>query len=330
VRVLAVTNLRAPFVKKQVESLRRIGIEMDLLEVDRTYGGRRVYATLARRVQQVADEWRPDLVHVIYGGVMADVVTRRVAPTPVAVTFCGSDLVGGDEGHRLLKRLNVRYGVAASRRAARRARSIILESTCLLPALPSRIDSSRVWIVPDGVDLALFRPLDRSDCRQRLGWDQHIGHVIFPAPRTRREKRFELAQAAVERLEAADARVQLHELADVPHEEVPLWLNAADAVVLTSTHEGSPNVIKEALACNVAVVSVDVGDVGERIEGVAGCFLAEATPDDLADKLRRTLGVTGRIESRAAVQQLELGRIAERLEGVYAATVADRDPSTGP
>jgi glycosyltransferase involved in cell wall biosynthesis len=322
VRILAVTNLRAPFVKKQVESLRKLGVDVDLLEVDRTHGGRRVYSMLGRRVRQVVAEWRPDIVHVIYGGVMADVVTRRVTQMPVVITFCGTDLVGGNEGHKLLKRLSVRYGVIASRRAALRARSIVVESKRLLAALPSGIDRARVWIVPDGVDLELFRPLDREDCRRQLGWGEDEKHVLFPASRTRPEKQFWLAKSAVEGLRAAGRRIQLHELVGVPHEHVPVWLSAADAVVMTSTHEGSPNTIKEALACNVAVVSVDVGDVHEWIDGIEGCFLAEATPEDVAEKLARTLDTTSRIDSRGAVSGLALACIAERLRDVYASTMA--------
>ena len=108
----------------------------------------------------------------------------------------------------------------------------------------------------------------------------------------------------------------------VPHERVPLWLNASDSILLTSTHEGSPNVVKEALACDVAVVSTDVGDVRERIEGIDGCYVADATPADLAGKLRLALA-GGRVRSRAAVAELSLPRTAERIRDVYAA-VLDR------
>jgi teichuronic acid biosynthesis glycosyltransferase TuaC len=274
VRVLAVTNLRAPFVKKQVDSLRAIHHEVELLYADRTTGGRRVYLTLGRAVRRAVAEIQPDVVHVIYGGVMADIVTRSIKDVPVVVTFCGSDLIGSSGGQRLLKRLSVRYGIAASRRAAVRACAVAVESKGLMDALPKAVDPSRIWIVPDGVDLSLFKPHDQRQCQMQLGWNPSAKHVLFPASRDRPEKRFQLAEAAVAKIQGDGWDVHLHELAGVPHESVPIWLNAADVVVLTSTHEGSPNTIKEALACNIPFVSVDVGDVRERMRGVEGCFLA--------------------------------------------------------
>ena len=108
--------------------------------------------------------------------------------------------------------------------------------------------------------------------------------------RDRPEKRFVLAETAVELLNEGGRDVELHALAGVPHEEVPPWLNAANVVVLTSRDEGSPNAVKEALACDVAVVSVDVGDVRERIESIDGCYIAEEpSPQGVAGALGRAL-----------------------------------------
>jgi glycosyltransferase involved in cell wall biosynthesis len=111
--------------------------------------------------------------------------------------------------------------------------------------------------------------------------------------------------------------VDLHVLDGVPHEEVPTWLNAADVVLLTSLREGSPMVVKEALACNVAVVSVDVGDVRERLAGIEGCFVAEPTPEDLSHNLGRALARTERIEGRERVAELSLERVADTLREIY-------------
>jgi glycosyltransferase involved in cell wall biosynthesis len=253
----------------------------------------------------------------MYGGVMADAVTRALPGYPVLVSFCGTDLLGG-ETHGVLKRFAVRYGALASRRAAGRAAGIIVKSRNLFHALPREIDRSRVWIVPNGVDVSRFRPLDREECRRRLGWDPERPHVLFPAPPARPEKRFPLAEASVALLNGTSSSAELHALAGVPHEDVPIWINAASVVLLTSSHEGSPNAVKEALACNVPVVSVDVGDVGERIEGIDGCFLAAPTPDDLAEKLERALSRPEPIAGRERMAELSLNRVAARLRDIYA------------
>jgi glycosyltransferase involved in cell wall biosynthesis len=94
-------------------------------------------------------------------------------------------------------------------------------------------------------------------------------------------------------------------------------LNAADAVLLTSAHEGSPNVVKEALACDVPVVSVDVGDVREWIGPVDGCALADATPEDLGAALAAVLERHGRVAGREHVEGIAVEHVAARLLDIY-------------
>ena len=300
------------FVADQVTCLRASGVKVELVHVDRAGHGRRAYRELAVAVRRAVAAAAPDLVHVAYGGVMAEVVTRIVGDRPVLVAFCGSDLLGARATHGVA-RWSERYGVLASARAARRAAGITVKSRNLFDALPAGL-GERTWIVPDGVDLARFRPLDRRECRAALGLDRDATYVLFPAAPHRPEKRYALAAAAVARLDG----VQLRTLGGVRHDDVPLWINAADAVLLTSLYEGSPNVVKEALACNVPLVSVDVGDVRERIEHVDGCFIAAAEPEALAAELGQALGC-GRTQGRERAEEVSLERINARLLDVYGA-----------
>jgi glycosyltransferase involved in cell wall biosynthesis len=303
-----------------VASLRAAGIVVDLLHVPRDEGGRRVYRGLAANTTRLVRTTAPDVVHVMYGGVMADVVTRTVRDVPVLVSFCGTDLLGG-EGAGLVHGLSRRYGVIASKRAAARAAGVVVKSRNLFDALPRGTDRSRAWIVPNGVDLALFRPRAKSECRAELGWDPGRRHILFPASALRPEKRFALAEAGVALLRAEGLDVELHALTDVPHEVVPTWLNAADAVLLTSAHEGSPNVVKEALACNVPVVSVDVGDVRERVGEIDGCHITASTPEDIAANVGRVLVRDLPVAGREHVADVSLEAIAERLGEIYAVLV---------
>jgi glycosyltransferase involved in cell wall biosynthesis len=314
-KILVVTNLSAPFVRMQIEGLRRVGVEVAELYLDRTNRGRRVYREAPALARQAVEEAVPDVVHVMYGGVMADIVTRTIRSHPVVVTFYGSDLLGGREKRRLAKRISVRYGVRASHRAAACAAAVIVQSQGLADALPAA-ERARALIIPDGIDTSLFAPRDRHECQRALGWSASTKHVLFPSSRSRPEKRYELATAAVSLVQEAEP-VELHELSGVPHGQVPTWLNAADSVVLTSTHEGSPNAVKEALSCDVSVVSVDVGDVRERIEGIDGCFLADPTAEDIAAKLATALARRERVEARRHMAEFSLERVAERLLAVY-------------
>jgi len=323
-RVLVVTNAypteelpsAGTFVGVHVQGLRAAGVDVDVLHLDRASSGRHVYRGLGERVRRAVASGRPDVVHVAYGGVMADLVTRALPEHPVVVSFCGSDLLGGDTGW-ILERLSRRYGVRASYRAARRADAVIAMSQNLLDALPPDVPRSKAWIVPYGIDLERFRPRDRASSRRELRWDERRRHVLFPASPSRPEKRYRLAAGAVRRLVDRGLEVDLHALDRVPHQDVPVWIAAADAVVLTSEYEGSPNAVKEALACNVAVVSVDVGDVGPLLDRVDGCYVASPTADDVADKLERVLRGPARIDGRSSVEEYAVERVTDRVRSIF-------------
>jgi glycosyltransferase involved in cell wall biosynthesis len=112
-------------------------------------------------------------------------------------------------------------------------------------------------------------------------------------------------------------RAEIHYLRGVPNNQVAIWLNASDLVLLTSFHEGSPTIIKEALACNLPIVSVDVGDVAERIQGIEGCYIALSEPVDIAAKLSLVYNGPRRIAGRVKVQELSLERVSQRLKETY-------------
>jgi glycosyltransferase involved in cell wall biosynthesis len=331
VRLLVVTNMyptpklpgSGTFVAAQVESLRAAGLDVHVLHLARAELGRSVYRGLGEKVRTLVADFDPAVTHVMYGGVMADGVTRALPADPVVVSFCGSDLLG-ERAPGVLERLSIRHGVRASRRAAERAAGIVVKSQNLLEALPPGVPRARAWIVPNGIDLARFRPLDPVACRHELGWDPDRRHVLFPAQPSRPEKRYSLAVAGVQRLEEGGTPVELHALEGVEHGHVPVWLNAAHVVVLTSEYEGSPNAVKEALACDVAVVSVDVGDVRERLDGIAGCFLADPTPEDIAEKIRQALAHPVRVRGRKSVSNLALEAVAARLREIYRVVVNGR------
>jgi glycosyltransferase involved in cell wall biosynthesis len=255
----------------------------------------------------------------MYGGVMADLVTLSVKDRPTVVTFHGSDLLG-QPYERPVRKAVAQYGVFSSRRAARRCSSIVVVAKSLCSALPPNIENSKVRIIPCGIDLDLFRPLNRETCCQRLGWQLDRFHVLFQNTGDA-VKRPLLARAAIDCVKRLGTNAELHELKGVPYTEVPTWLNGSDALLVTSIHEGSPTIVKEALACDLPIVSVDVGDVGERINGIAGCYLAAPEPEDLACKLRLIALRMERISGHSSVQDLSYEKIAFDLEHFYCETL---------
>jgi glycosyltransferase involved in cell wall biosynthesis len=330
-RILAVTNMyptsQAPalgtFVEQQVSGLRQVGLDVDVMVVDRTQRGIGAYMRLGQQVRSRVVDIQPDLVHVMYGGVMANKVTHAVTERPTVVSFCGSDLLG-ETWPGYLKNLMTSYGVSASRRAASRASGIVVKSKNLQDALPHAVDRAKVRIIPNGIDFERFKPLDRAACRNQLGWREDRLHILFPTNSGTPRKRPGLARAAVEAVNSLGISAEMHQLQRVAHDQVSVWLSASDLLLVTSLHEGSPNIVKEALACDVPIVSVDVGDVRERIQGIDGCYLALPDPNDLADKLRLVHAGPRRVQGRARMEMQELGleRVALRLKGFYEEVLA--------
>ena len=109
----------------------------------------------------------------------------------------------------------------------------------------------------------------------------------------------------------------MHELKGIPNSEVPYYLNASNVLLLTSLQEGSPTIVKEALACDLPVVSVNVGDVQERIEGIEGCYLASSDPGDISAKLRLVRFGAQRVSGHVTVRELSVENVALRVKELY-------------
>jgi teichuronic acid biosynthesis glycosyltransferase TuaC len=323
-RLLAITNIYpnperpwlGTFVEQQIKGLQSDGVEVEVLYFNRKQDGPAIYYRMGPRVTEAMTGFRPDLIHVMYGGVMADRITRRSCSVPVVVTFHGSDLLGENLSGVVRKFVSC-HGVRCSWRAARQAAGVVVVARHLERALPRDVDRDKVRVIPCGIDLERFKPMDPGTCREKLGWRPGAFHVLFPANTGDPVKRPWLAQAAIQALKKKGVDAELHLLTGVAYDEVPLWINASDALILTSLHEGSPTVVKEALACGVPVVSVDVGDVAERIAGIDGCHLAGPEPEELALKLLAVWKRKGRVDSMSAIQSLSIGNIAGRLKSFY-------------
>ncbi len=332
--ILAVTNMYPSdahptlgvFVEQQIKGLREIGLKVDVFHVDRAGQGMGAYFRMLEPLSAAVRESRPALVHVMYGGVMAERVARWNSRCPTMVTFHGSDLLG-ENFSGLWRRWISHYGVRCSRRAAAKAQGVVVVSEALKRALPAGLDEGKVRVIPCGIDLERFKPMDKAACQSQLGWPRDGFHVLFASNRGDRVKRPWLASAALKWLNGAGVRAELHVMRGVSNSEVPVWMNASDALLLTSAHEGSPTVVKEALACGLPVVSVDVGDVAERNDGIVGCHLASPEPADLAAKLMLVKRRDCRVSAGIKVQELSLRNVAGRLERFYRDTLFRFDPA---
>jgi glycosyltransferase involved in cell wall biosynthesis len=303
-----VTNDEARFYRQQVDVLERQGVETTTLAVPtgslpwRSGDDTRSLVDYLRLYPRALRHsfGRYDLVHANYG--LTAPAALAQPNHPVVVSLWGSDLFGT-------------FG-RLSRFCAHHADAVIVMSDEMAAALDDDCE-----VIPHGVDLSLFHPIPTAEARETLGWRPDARHVLFPYPPDADVKDYPRAErvvaAARERL---DSDVELQTVSGVPHDRMPLYMNAADALLLTSRHEGSPNVVKEALGCNLPIVATDVGDVSLRLDGVDPSAVGE-TDEELVDGLVDVLGNPRRSEGRASVQSLSLERMGEQIRGVYGRVV---------
>jgi len=333
VRVLIVTNMyptainpkAGTFIEQQITSLSKAGLKHRIVLIDRANQGMNQYLKTVSIVRQACRDYNPDIVHVMYGGILAAASTwAAYTICPRIVSFCGVDLLGANYGSRLY-RLRTKLGVAASRFAAKNCEGIIVKSRNLFMGLPEEIDSSIVRIVPNGINLLRFKPMDRAVCRKQLGWDENTFTVLFSTTNPgNAKKRLILAEKAITLVKKRGYKIDLKGLNKVSHKEVPVWINASDVTLLTSMYdEGSPNIVKETLACNNPVVSLDVGDVKERIQNVSGCQLTGEDPDEIADALIRVINGKREIDGEKAMIGLSVEEIARKIINFYDLTLSN-------
>ena len=301
------------FVAQEVAFLRARGVDVDVV----TYNGERNpanYLRARRDVRRALASQRFDLVHGHFG--QSGLVLWGI-DEPYVITFHGSDLLGviGQRERNTPRGLMLR---AISRRTARRAAQVIVAGERLIPQLPDGIDHV---LVPAGVDPVLFSPGSKVEARRELGLPDDRKLVLFSGSPGVARKRFGLAQEAVRRL--ADPLVDLITVGGVTRDVVAKYMRACDALLVTAVHESGPLTVKEALASNLPVVAVDVGDIRGRIADLPGCVLcANDDAATIASGLRETLAFDRPFEGRAAVADVLQDRLADRLVSVYEEVVA--------
>lgn len=303
-KILIVTNMYphdqrpayGSFVQEQVEALRKLGHEIDVFFFP-GYRGRWRYIQACWQVWLRTFRQHYDVVHAHYG--LSGVPALCSWRTPVVVTFHGSDVLVG------------RLQPFISRAVARLTAANIAVSAAIQAIVGGDY-------IPCGIDTERYRPLSQADARKQLGLDSDCRYVLFPFDPARLVKRHDMAVAAVELLQADGMNVRLLTVQGVANEQMPLYFNAADVLVLTSRSEGSPTCIKEALACEVPVVSVDVGDAARLLTGVSGSFICPANPQAVAKGLRQALqnGQTSG-DGRNAMMRFDAVVVARAVSEVY-------------
>lgn len=308
-KVLVVTNMYpnseqpafGTFVKDQVEALRQAGIEIDVLFVNgRKHKSNYLWGIF--RFWWMLVKKRYNIIHAHYA--ISGFIARLQFFYPVVVTYHGGEV----------KNL-VSYWL---RFLARRGPQMF-DRIIVVNRLEKEIinHDAKVRVIPCGVNFDEFQPTPLTEARRLLGLPMDKPLILWAGEYWQYAKRFELVEESLKVLKQRCPEAELVLVSGKPHSVIPTYMNACDVLVLTSRSEGSPMVIKEAMACNLPIVSTDVGDVAKVIEGVEGCYLVKPDPEDVADKLCKVLQWRGRTNGRDKIKHLGSGPIAQRIMAVY-------------
>jgi glycosyltransferase involved in cell wall biosynthesis len=300
----------SPFVKVQAASLEDLGhcVDFNPIKGRGFQGYVKSIAPLRGKIKQNAY----DLVHAHYSlsGFVAWLATLGLKkPSPKIII----SLLGSDVNSKALRRFYIRS-------LSFIWKAVIVKSD----EMKVKLGLKRALVIPNGVDLNIFKPLDKQVCRQELGLESQTKYLLFAADPVREVKNYPLALEAFNLFQTTNSQLltancQLLTLGNVPHSDIPKYLNACDALLLTSKWEGSPNIVKEAMACSVPVVSTQVGDVKWLFGDVEGYFLTQHEPTDVAQKIKAVFDFSGKTKGRERLIELGLDSesVARRISNVY-------------
>ena len=309
-RVLVLTSgdpSHAHFLDRRIQVLSSLGVEVTTLVVP---GGGKVgmkrspvdYLRFVPEVLATSSTNGFDLVHANYG--LTAPAALAQPKRPIVLSLWGTDLFGP-------------FGWV-SRTCAPRCDEVVVMSEEMAEALPC--DAS---VIPHGIDLDAFAPESKAAARDRADWDADRYQVLFPYSPSREVKDFDRARRVVDAVDRRlDRPVELQVVHGEHYDNIPTYMNAADVLLLTSRSEGSPNTIKEAMACNLPVVSTDVGDVRDRLNGVEPSAVAD-TDIGLIEALTGILQRGEPSNGRQHVTDMAMERTGEQLLSVYERALAE-------
>ncbi|CAG4999646.1 D-inositol-3-phosphate glycosyltransferase [Dyadobacter sp. CECT 9275] len=307
-RILIVCSGNAPhfdfqkhqaFIYDQAEALKQAepGIQIDyfFIKGKGIMGYLSCWGKLRRQLKE--QDYTCIHAHVTLSGLLAN-LQRKV---PVVTTFHGSDI-----NFPILRVISLVVDILSRR-------TIYISQNLVSKALFT--GKSKSVVIPCGVDFDLFVPGNKEQSRQLLGLSPHKRYILFSSHFDNTVKNYPLARQAAELVK--DPMLEILELKNYSRAEVALLFTAVDMALMTSYSEGSPQFVKEALACNCPVVSTDVGDVREIMREITGCYITTYEPADIAEKISQVLFHAKPVAARDHVLGFDNRLIAKRILDVY-------------
>ena len=292
-------NEVSTIVKNQGESLQKIGMEIEYFIIkDR---GIRGYLSNIPKLRKHIKSNRFDTIHAHYSksAYVATLASFRLG-VPVICSLMGSDIQAGKLETQIIsffyKKLWKQTIVKSER-------------------MKKQIGFKKAKVLPNGVNFDRFIYLQKSEAQDLVGFDKEKKNIIWVSNPDRYEKNYKLAVDAVNLLN--NPEIKLNIVNGIAHQDIPKYMYAADMLLLTSLWEGSPNVIKEAMACNLPIVSTDVGDVKNLIENIEGCFICDYNVENMTQLIKQAISFNDRTEGRIHIENLNESIIAHNLTKIY-------------
>lgn len=303
----------SPIVKNQGESLRQNGVDLYYFTIKGK--GFKGYLSNIKCLKRVINNLQPDIVHAHYS--LTAIIATLAGAKPLVVSFMGSDTYGDYDSKGRLK-VGSYINIIISKFIQPFIKAAIVKSPNLAKYIYLK---SKAFIVPNGVNTNHFLPINKETAKEKLGLEKEINYALFLGDKGNERKNFDLSANAVSKV-SKSYNISLLTPYPVSQEMLPYYMSAADVVLLSSYNEGSPNVIKEAMACNRPIVSTNVGDVEWLFGSEPGHFLASLVVEDYANKLKLALDFSnknGSTNGRERLKKLGLDSqtIAQRIISIY-------------
>lgn len=301
--------LPPPFLERQMLSLIKNKMDIDKFEIK----GKGVIGYLSNifKLRKKVNNNNYDIIHAHYS-LSALIVILSFINKPLVTSFMGSDLVG-TFNKKGTKKVSSFINYFISKFVQIFTDKIIVKSENLAEFIFLK---QKMRIIPNGINFDIFKPLSKKKIRSKLNLELNKNYILFIGDKNNYRKNFSLLSKCLKDLE--ENNIYLIDINyPITTDEVILYLNATDVLVLTSFFEGSPNIIKEALACNCRVVSVDVGDVKQHISNIEGCYISKYDKSDLCNKIKSSINYDKNFNSRKKISYLDSDKISNEIIKIY-------------